>query len=184
MRAAEGLGPRLARQGGRAMRNDPAMAGSLLIYFSYSLIVSLPGCESQQGPEGPPMGESAFRRPIFAALSPLRGMCSGAGSCASLMGKFIFTRPLSALCLHSGSDSPQSGASRRSPAQAGAVRRCPAQSGAVRRCDAFMGESIFGRALPSLFFHSGRPSPPAPSRPRRFRALWFYSTFDWRLRQL
>ena len=121
MRAAEGLGPRLARQGGRAMRNDPAMAGSLLIYFSYSLIVSLPGCESQQGPEGPPMGESAFRRPIFAALSPLRGMCSGAAFCASLMGKFIFTRPLSALCLHSGSDAPLSGAVRRKPAQSGAV---------------------------------------------------------------
>ena len=121
MRAAEGLGPRLARQGGRAMRNDPAMAGSLLIYFSYSLIVSLPGCESQQGPEGPPMDEPAFRRPIFAALSPLRGMCSGAAFCASPMGEFIFTRPLSALCLHSGSDSPQSGAVRRSPAQGGAV---------------------------------------------------------------
>ena len=174
MRAAEGLGPRLARQGGRAMRNDPAMAGSLLIYFSYSLIVSLAGCESQQGPEGPPIGESAFRRPIFAALSPLRCMCSGAAFCASPMGKFIFTRPLSALCLHSGSDSPQSGA----------VRRSPALSGARRRCDAFMGESIFGRALPSRFFHSGRPSPPVPSRPRRFRALWFYSTIDWRLRQL
>ena len=131
MRAAEGLGPRLARQGGRAMRNDPAMAGSLLIYFSYSLIVSLPGCESQQGPEGPPMGESAFRRPIFAALSPLRGMCSGAAFCASLMGELIFTRPLSALCLHSGSDVPQSGAVRRCPALSGAVRRCPALSGAV-----------------------------------------------------
>ena len=131
MRAAEGLGPRLARQGGRAMPNDPAMAGSLLINFSYSLIVSLPGCESQQGPEGPPMSESAFGRPIFGTLSPLRAMCSGAAFCASPTAKLIFIRPLSALCLHSGSEAPQSGARRRSPAQGGAVRRCPALSGAV-----------------------------------------------------
>ena len=171
MRAAEGLGPRLARQGGRAMRNDPAMAGSLLIYFSYSLIVSLPGCESQQGPEGPPMGESAFRRPIFfRSVSTPGHVLRGRFLRLSYGQIYIYPAPFGAL----------SPLRFRRPA----VRRCPAQSGAVRRCGAFMGKPIFGRALPSLFFHSGRPSPPAPSRPRRFRALWFYSTFDWRLRQL
>ena len=79
------------------------------------------------------MGESAFRWLIFAALSPLRAMCFGAAFCDSFMGKPIFIWPLSALCLHSGSDAPQSGAVRRKAAQSGAVRRSPALSGARRR---------------------------------------------------
>ena len=122
-----------------------------------------------------------WANPLFGGLfSPL---CLHSGACApgpisapllwaSLYLPGPFRRSVSTP-VQTPRSPAQGGAVRRCPAQSGAVRRCPAQAGAVRRCDAFMGKSIFGRALPSLFFHSGRPSPPAPSRPRRFRALWF-----------